>query len=150
MICHLTVSGRDFDPDRFLEGSPLRRRARIWRRGEPLQSKFLQKKWKRKTRPDSGFRLAASRTGSDRQIAAQVRQVIRFLRTHRRQLSRLRGSAKGSLDFGILWPREAVIAGWSFPPELLSLAGGLGIEIGLTVYGATRWEELTDNRVHIP
>lgn len=143
MNCYLTISGRNFDPAKFLKESRLASASEIWRHGDPLLSKWLQKELKRKTKPDSGFQIAASDGGNDHQIASQVRQAIRFLKRHRHDLKRLAQSSsveQRRLRFAILWPRGIVSLGRVLPVELLGLASQFRIEIELAVYGATSWK----------
>ncbi len=145
MKCFLSVRGRDFDIDKFLSKSPWGPAVHCWRRAAPIESEVGQKLAGRKTLRDSGFQLAASQEGDDSEIKTQVRQVVRFLERHSRELRRLK-RAKGveskQLNFGIIWPRNAAIVWRLFSAELIRSAGKFDLEIEFSVYGATQFRPL--------
>ncbi len=93
--------------------------------------------------PQSGMRLNIS--DADGELAEEISDAFRFLAAHKCELERLRnfsGVSDVRLDFG--YYRRAVVAQFDyFPPELLALAGNLGIGIELSLYSCA--SESNDN-----
>jgi len=133
-MCVLHVSGKTLDPDKELAASGLTPR-RIGRAGEPrLRSK-----------PD-GDRLDHSTFSVDVSEASwsslvdQVNDAVAFLKTHYDTLKSVR-TAPGVEDMRLDFPldlridREKVFAQFDYlPPELISLAGALGLGIEISIY----------------
>ena len=127
-MCVLRVSGAHFDVDQFLRKSlwvPLA----IFRAGEPKAPA---------SQPDgpvlkqSGFNLNASNAEFS-ELHEQIDDAILFLRSNEKELIRLRDFAGVDgmwLDFGIE-ERDVPAQCETFPPELLSLLGRLGISLAL-------------------
>jgi len=133
-MCVLRVTGEDFDPDgpRSLSGlTP----CNVFRKDE-LRSAL---------RPDgprykmSGFTVDVSR-GSRANLVEQVSDAIAFLNQHGTAIAGLRsfpGVKDVRLDFPVVLriDRETVMAQFDyFPPELVSLAGTLGLGIEISIY----------------
>lgn len=133
-MCVLRVSGKHFDVDRQLAASGLTP-GKVFRAGEPRSS----------SRPDgqrheaSGFTVDVSRA-SWSSLAGQASDAVAFLKRHRDALTVLR-AAPGVEDMRLDFPldlridRETVMAQFDyFPPELVSLAGALGLGLELSIY----------------
>jgi len=132
--CVLRVSGRSFDVDAYLRTRAPLVPAAVHRRGQP---KFqTQPKGRRNRR--SGCNIIVSKMDfSD--FPGQVRDAVRFLSGKSRAirtLMRRPGVESASLDFGVERRPEAVVQVDSFPRELVSLAGRLGLSIELSLYPA--------------
>ena len=137
MECFLSVSGKDFDPSKFLAKSAWRLASNCWQRGTPFNT--LEKVFtRRKQRRTSGFQLSVSGDHSDFNITRQMTQVTGFLRRHRREFARL-NRAKGVENkqhrFGIFVPSDIGIIWYTFPAEMLRFVGQFGIEIEFSIYG---------------
>ncbi len=126
----LRVYGENFDVSRFLATSSLKPCA-VFHKGRP----------KSKHKPGgpindrSGIHVVASEADFD-EFPRQVRETTEFLKSNRDEIHRLltcEGVEPGCLDFGIERTDEWVQC-HRFPPELLLLAGSLGLEIEISVY----------------
>jgi hypothetical protein len=133
-MCVPRVSGKHLDVDEQLAASGLTP-DRVFRAGQP----------RRKSRPDgerldqSGFTVEVSR-GSWSSLEGQASDAIAFLKRHGDALSILR-AAPGVEDIRLDFPidlridRETVLVQFDyFPPELVSLAGALGLGLELSIY----------------
>ena len=131
MSCVLRANGSDFLVDRFLEHSDLIPCV-VYRKGEPRSP---ASKPKGKIHETSGLNIDVSEADFDN-LEGQIQDAISFLKQHKKELERLRkfpGVEGLALDFGIA--KRDVIAQYDyFPPELLYLAGSLGIGIELSQY----------------
>lgn len=123
--CYFRAVGDEFDVDAFLIGSSLDADG-VYHKGEPMSPL-------RRTRPFTGFSITVSETWGD--LRPQITDAIAFLREAELELSRL-SSYPGVTDIRLDFACEChyVIQGYSLPPELLLLAGSLGITIELTIY----------------
>ena len=133
-MCVLRVTGKNFDVDLHLAQSRLAA-YKVFRAGEP---RFA-------SQPDgnrhelSGFTVDVSRhPPSD--LPAQIRDAVAFLKDHEKGVARLR-SAPGVDDMRLDFPvdlridRSTVMAQFDyFPPELVSVAGALGLGLELSIY----------------
>ena len=133
-MCVLRVSGRAFDPAKYLASSTLRPYS-VFRAGEArLASQPRGSKHK-----VSGFKVHVSRR-SWSSLAGQVADAVAFLRKHRRtlvKLRRTRGVEDIRLDFplDLLIDRKTVFTQFDyFPPELVSLAGAAGCGLEISIY----------------
>lgn len=88
---------------------------------------------------ESGFTVDVSR-GSKSSLTGQVSDAVAFLKRHGDAFSVLR-AAPGVEDMRLDFPihlridRETVMAQFDyFPPELVSLAGALGLGLELSIY----------------
>ena len=144
-MCVLRVSGKHLDVDEQLASSGLTA-CNIFRAGEPRS----------RARPDgerheeSGFSVDVSR-GPWSSLEGQASDAIAFLKRHGDALRVLR-AAQGvediRLDFAIdlRIDRKTVMAQFDyFPPELVSLAGALGLGLELSIYPVD-FEELARTR----
>lgn len=123
MGCVLRAGGPDFDVDAFLDESPFEPCA-VWHRGEvrhPGRTPATQ----------SSFNLDVS----DGDLPHQIIGAIAFLKSDADELRRLLAfpGIEGHLDFGIA-RRDSYMQTDFFPPELIRLAGSLGLGIELTQY----------------
>jgi hypothetical protein len=148
-MCVLRVTGKDFDPDGQLASSGLTP-CNVFRKGDPRSA----------LRPDggrhetSGFTVDVSR-GSWSNLVGQVNDAIAFLKQHGTAIAGLR-SAPGVEDLRLDFPvdlridRETVMAQFDyFPPEMVSLAGALGLGIEISIYPVDL-EELAQERARRP
>jgi hypothetical protein len=131
MSCVFRANGSNFLVDSFLEGSDLVPCA-VYRKGEP---RFSASKSQEKVNKSSGLQVDVSEADFDN-LHGQIQDAISFMQKHKTELERLckfPGVEGVSLDFGIA--RRDVVAQYDyFPPELLYLAGRLGIGIELSQY----------------
>ena len=136
MSCVLRAIGTAFDVDAYLKSSRLVASI-VFRRGEPRTPG--QPEGPRRTA--SGLNVAVSDANVD-DLAAQVRDALRFLREHEDDLRRL-GSCPGMeevcLDFA-LRRRDVVAQSDLFPADLLWQAGALDIDLVVTHYAMTQSE----------
>ena len=133
-MCVLRVSGKKFDPARYLASSQLEPYS-VFRAGEPR----VASQPKGKTHDKSGFKVDVSRTPSDN-LAGQIADAIAFLKKHERTLAKLRSMPEVEdirLDFplDLRIDRQKVFAQFDyFPPALVSLAGALGCGLEMSIY----------------
>ena len=134
MSCILTISGRNFDVDGFVDRSKLR----PYKRSYKGQAKF-------KTKPDgekltrSSISIQTSKADFDN-LKKQIADTIRYLKRNKEKLAHI-GSTKGIeyavLDFGIdlrIDRKKVLTQSDTFPNELLKLAGDLGLDMELSIY----------------
>jgi hypothetical protein len=131
MSAVLRAYGTDFDVEAFLPGCTLPVCA-VRRRGEPVAPA---------SRPDgrrherSGVHVSASDAGFG-EFARQVEEATDFLRAQDEQLRRLcafPGVEDVTLDFGVA-RRDVAVQCDRLPPELVRVAGELGLGIELSQY----------------
>lgn len=129
MSCNLSVVGRHFDVDTFLQLTQWRP-DRTWRKGESgTQSPRVA--------AVSGFMNAIGRSDFG-PLKTQVSAAIRFLEAPRNErmltaLAKTKGVDQASLDFGIPW--EPVVAQFDWlPPRLVTLAGKYGLGLIVSHY----------------
>jgi|SRR6267142_1665995 len=124
--CVFHVRGEDFAVDEFLTTSSLKP-YQVWHKGDVLNRKGEEC-------DGSGFSMDVSDV--DAELSGQTADAIAFLRRHETELARLAQFARATdrrLDFG--YDRRTVAVQCDYlPPELLALAGGLGIGIELSLY----------------
>jgi len=127
----LRISGRRLDVDKLLSHVTLKP-TQVYRKGEPVLPR---------TQPDgrklkmSGIGFVASGADFD-QFEKQKRDAISFLKSRATTIRKIMdwpGVEGGELDFGIS-ERDGVVQCNLFPAELLRLAGGLGLNIELSLY----------------
>ena len=133
MSCVLRVSGKNFDVDSYLQESKLKVIS-VYYEGKPRMESKLDSKKNEK----SGFNIGVSE-GDFNDLDKQIKDAIQFLKENSDKLNKLNDfliNIKDSgicLDFGIK-KRNTVVQSNSFPSELLTLAGDLGLDIELTQY----------------
>ena len=130
MSCILRASGTEFNIDAFMAKTSLEVDS-LWRKGEKRFIKSSNSEINR----SSGVRVVASEADfSD--LGEQIKDVISFLRKNLEQVKLLAsfpGVEGGVLDFGIeIYPPG--LASFTFPPDLLALAGEAGVSLCLSVY----------------
>lgn len=133
-MCVLRVTGKRFDADLHLGLSGLTA-CRVFRAGEPRS----QSKPEGKRNEVSGFTVDVSRySGAD--FTGQVIDAIAFLKEHEQVIAKLR-SSPGVDDIRLDFPidlridRHNIMAQFEyFPPELVSLAGLLGLGLEMSIY----------------
>jgi hypothetical protein len=102
----------------------------VYRKGEPKGRGGVHK--------ESGLNIVVSEAGGD-DLKQQVEDALKFLEKNKTDVARLLSHVEGaSLDFGV-WQRNEFGQYFRFPPELLSVAGGLGLTIELSVYGSENY-----------
>lgn len=131
MSCILRACGENFNVDRFLAETKLKPGA-IYRKGDPrLKLKPTGKKNK-----SSGINFEVSQAGFH-QLDRQIRDAIRYLQKHKNEIKKLvkyPGVEKNcELDFGI-GTKPVAVQSDQFPPQLLLLAGNLGLKITVSRY----------------
>ena len=130
MTCVLRVDGANFDVDAFVATSALAPHS-VWRQGEP---RYPQSNPDGKRHGTSGIRILVSKVEfSD--LGQQVAAAVEFLRQHHDAVHALvsgSGVESATLDFGVemSWPSWP---SFTFTPELLSLAGSVGVAVCLSV-----------------
>ena len=131
MSCILRAGGENFDVDAFCAGSAIVPDS-VWRKGE---MRFRNVSGSRTIHDSSGIRVVTSDAGFSA-LADQIADTILYFRRHTEDIKALAGFPGidvAVLDFGA----EISPPGWSsfsFPPELLSLAGYTGVSLCLSVY----------------
>lgn len=137
MSCILRAGGDNFDVDGFIANASLEIDS-LWRKGE----KRFPMSAASRINQSSGVRVVASEADFS-QLAEQIEDVISFLRQNLEQVKLLASfsGVKGAvLDFGA----EIYPPGWAsftFPPELLALAGEAGVSLCLSVYPTDKEED---------
>jgi hypothetical protein len=133
MSAVLRAYGLEFDVDAFLAGCTLPVCA-VKRRGEPVAPASRpygrRHEW-------SGIHVTAS-NADFQDFPRQVEEATMFLRAEFEQVRRLRdfpGVEDVTLDFGIA-RRNVVLQCDRLPPELVCVAGSLGLGIELSQYPA--------------
>ena len=130
--CVLRASGDDFQAHGFLKDSCFVP-CNVFRKGE--------RKAKDHVWDSSGFTVIVSEAPGD-DFTRQIRDAVEFLRKHKEELARLlkcAGLEDARLDFGIS-RKNGFLQSSYLPPELLALAGALGVGIEISLYGADeRW-----------
>ena len=132
MPCVLRVAGAAFDVHRFLRDSPFAP-VKVWKRGEERGPGGRRGS---RTSQDSGFNLDVSAVAFEDSVT-QIKEAIAFLATNRIELARLMsfsGVESATLDFGLQLKPDAPVQSDYVPPELLRLAGELGIGVQLSRY----------------
>jgi hypothetical protein len=131
MSCVLRARGSDFAVDDFLSTSTLKPIV-IARRGQPQYPNISTTS---AIPNDSGLHIVASEADFS-EVNVQIADSIYFLEQNSSELARLiafPGVERVSLDFGIE-ERETAAQRECFPPELLRIAGNLGVWIEFTLY----------------
>jgi hypothetical protein len=133
-MCVLRVTGKNFDADLHLLRSGLSA-GKVFRAGEPRSP----------ADPDgkrfqvSGFNVDVSYASWD-SLSGQVTDAIAFLKRHEEALKKLRAVPSVDdmrLDFPVdlRIDRQQVMVQFDyFPPELVTLAGGLGLGLEISIY----------------
>ncbi len=132
MACVLRAFGSDFDPDEFLKGSPLSP-SKVWRKGEPRVSIGRSRS---RVQDTSGMNVTVSDANVG-DFQEQVRDAIGFLHSNKGELARLvafPGIEEIVLDFAASWGKDVVTQTDYLPPELIRLAGELGLGIEISHY----------------
>jgi hypothetical protein len=130
----LHVDGKDFDPDSLLPSLALRP-YQVYRRGEPIAPTGPRSK---QAHESGGFSCEVS--PADGLLSAEAADALAFLAAHRDDLARLRDHpAVGHMriDFGYYQriDGERVMVQCDYlSPELLRLAGELGVGFELSLY----------------
>ena len=123
--CVLRAAGVDFDVDKFAESSSFSP-CEVYRKGEPKGSRG-------KLREKSGLNVVVSEASGD-DLRQQIDDALKFLEKNKTEIESLLSYAEeSSLDFGV-WQRCEFARYYRFPPELLRLAGSLGLSVELSVY----------------
>jgi hypothetical protein len=123
----LRATGDNFQAEKFLEDSTLAP-CNIFRKGQP---KANNRVWE-----TSGITVIISNACGD-DLVQQIHDAIEFLKSNRNEVSRLRGFSgveAVELDFGV-YRKNGFLQSNVFPPELIALAGELGMGIELSIYG---------------
>lgn len=138
MTCILRAAGRNFEIDDFIAKSSLVADS-FWRKGE---KRFPSSPCNEKKNTSSGVRVVASKADFS-ELPQQIEDVIVFLQQNQEPIKALAsfpGVEGVVLDFGA----EIHPPGWAsftFPAELLLLAGSVGVSLCLSVYPTDTAEE---------
>jgi len=143
MSCILTISGRNFDVDAFVNKSKLRPYKKSYK-GQP---KF-------KSKPDGeklSFSLLSIETSKAdfNNLKKQIADTIRYLKRNKDKLAHIdltKEIEHAVLDFGIdlrIDNKKILIQSDKFPNELLKLAGDIGLDIELSIYPIDLQKTLT-------
>jgi hypothetical protein len=130
MSCVLRAKGTNFAVDEFLSKSTLKPVV-VFRRG---QSQYPNSAPHRIPNA-SGFHAVASEADFS-QLQVQIGDAVQFLEQNHAELARLIALPeveRVSLDFGIE-ERDVAAQSECFPPNLLRIAGNLGIWLEFTLY----------------
>ena len=130
MSCMLRVGGKKFDVDKFLALSKLKP-TDVFRKGEPRS----KAKPNGKKNEISSINISVSKADFT-QVNKQIADAIKFLqknKTEIRGLTQSLGVDNSELDFGIV-KRNVAVQTDCLPPDLISLAGNLGLGISMTLY----------------
>jgi hypothetical protein len=143
----LRADGDTFDVDAFLADSTLPVCA-VYRRGEPVlpTSQPLGRRHER-----SGVHVLASDAGFE-EFPRQVAEAAAFLLAEFNQVQRLcgwPGVARVTLDFGVV-RRDVAVQCDVLPPELVRVAGSLGIAIELSHYPSCGEDQSVEQTVTRP
>ena len=125
--CVLRASGDHFDPQGFLNDSAFVP-CIVFRKGERKAENRL---W-----TTSGFTVVVSDASGD-DLAQQTQDATEFLRMHKEEVARLmrfEGIEGVDLDFGVN-RQNGFLQSSHLPPELLTLAGALGVGVEVSIYG---------------
>lgn len=140
MSCILRAYGDDFNVKSFVATNVLTIDS-LWVKGE---MRFPGSTVIQTINDSSGVRVVASEAEFT-ELAKQIEDTTVFLREHHNAIGKLTsypGVEGAVLDFGVaIYP-----PGWAsftFPPELLSLAGSVGVSLCLSVYPSEE-ENTTD------
>lgn len=131
MTCILRAGGTNFDVADFISRSSLIADS-FWRRGEKRLTRSESSEEQNST---SGLRIIASEADFS-ELSRQIEDVIAFLRHNENSIKALScfpGVEGTVLDFGA----EIHPPGWgsfTFPSELLLLAGSVGVSLCVSVY----------------
>jgi hypothetical protein len=132
MSCLLRVEGVEFDIDEFIARSGLSaRNCRVFRKGAAM---FPVTQPNGRVEEVSRVNIKVSTAKSD-DLQSQIKDAIAFLQENKQEIESLCGYAGvefAGLDFAVDLPDE--LDSNFFPPELLNLAGGLGLSVELTYY----------------
>ena len=134
-MCVLRVDGKQFDPRMLLERSRLPAYD-SWREGEP---RLLGAKLWRATHDSSGFKVDVSRKEST-DLPGQIEDALRFLEQFKDELRAVVATAgveRVELDFPFAvraTEQPPFLQSVFLPPNLLALAGELGVGIEISVY----------------
>lgn len=133
--CVFRATGVDFDVDAFWALSPWQEYTEdVFHRGDPSQLPA------RPVLGRSGFYFGISDYDED-QLEQQIHDSIKFLTEDRAELARLAafpGVDDMILNIGLFWWTDTVCQTHELPPELLRLAGELGVKIALSIYGVDK------------
>jgi hypothetical protein len=127
----LRASGEEFGVDAFLAVSNLHP-TKVFRRGEPRAPKSNPNG---RTHETSGLNVVRS-NADFHELPRQISETVAFLELHAseiRQLVAWPGVEGASLDFGIE-RRDVFVQCDYFSPDLVRIAGELGLGIELTQY----------------
>ncbi len=135
MGCYLRVYGKKFNVDSYLKKHSCKV-SKIYRRGEPE----LKNKPKGPKNIYSGFNICVSPSKFEN-LKKQIKDAIEFLKDKDNSkeialLTKYQGVEGLDLDFGVsLKGQDKFPIKWyHFPPELLKLAGKLGVGLEITFY----------------
>jgi len=131
MSCILRAAGKKFNVEDFLKISKLKPCA-VYRKGEPR----FKTKPKSHIATCSGVNIKVSNADFSN-LKKQIKDTVKYLEKNKNEVKKLAKfpglDSEPNLDFGIAL-RDVPAQSDYFPPELLLLAGKLGIGIEFSLY----------------
>jgi len=131
MSCILRASGKSFDVDSYVNGKDVEF-TQVYKKGE---SRLLASKSNGRKLDCSGVGIEVSCAGFDA-MNQQLEDALRFLNDNMALVVELvgcRGVESVSLDFGVE-TKPSFCASYTFPAELVAIAGKLGISLCVSMY----------------
>jgi hypothetical protein len=129
MSCILRADGKDFDVDNFVEKSAMKVYS-CWRKGE---RRFHESSTNTQKHESSGIQIEVSNAEFS-ELAMQIDDAIKFLKENAGEVKKLvsfPGVEGAELDFGV---ESKPLAFYTFPAELVSLAGAVGVALIVSAY----------------
>jgi hypothetical protein len=138
MSCRFSIIGKNFNPDAYLAIAKFRS-CSIKHKGEPR----MVTKPEGHIMPHSVLSTLASKADFN-EFDKQIKDVIRFIKRNREKLELIQ-STKGveyaGFDFSVDHDCGKFCQSLYLPPELIKLAGELGLHIEISVYDNIEKEE---------
>jgi hypothetical protein len=142
--CVLRAFGAEFEPDVFLKGSTLIA-TKVWRKGD---TRLRDGRKGAAVQVTAGINVGISDADLG-DLRQQVQDAIGFLQSNREELVRLTsfpGVEDVWLDFGIAWRQDVVTQTDSLSPNLVRLAGELGLGVEISHYPVSDEAEPAQSR----
>lgn len=131
--CLLSAKGAQFDVDAFMKDSTWVENAKIFHRGDATSPRS------RSVQQHSGLSLGISDSDED-DLEPQLRDAMDFLQEERDEILRLvafPGIESVEFRIGFFWWRDTLCQFHTISSEFMHLAGHLGVDVTLCVYGAS-------------
>lgn len=133
--CVFRASGVNFGVDAFWAASPWQDYSDdVYRRGTPTNHPI------KPLFDKSGFYFGVSNY-DEHGLEQQIQDCIDFLTRDRAEIKRLTafpGVEEIALHIGLFWWADTLCQSHELPPQLMRLAGELGVAVALSIYGVDR------------